>query len=183
MKVTITPGKIRGTVNAPASKSDMQRACAAALLAGGRTVLHNPGFSDDDLAALETIQLLGARVTANYTCQPNQEDSMAGNSKEIIIESDGLNTVASTINCGESGLGIRMFTPIASLADQQLTLTGTGSLLNRPMNFFDQILPQLGVSFESSNGNLPLKVKGPLQPRDIEIDGSLSSQFLTGLMM
>jgi 3-phosphoshikimate 1-carboxyvinyltransferase len=51
------------------------------------------------------------------------------------------------------------------------------------MDFFDEIFPQLGIIFSSNNGKLPLKIKGPLQPKDIEIDGSLSSQFLTGLLM
>jgi len=50
------------------------------------------------------------------------------------------------------------------------------------MNFFDEIFPQLGIEVESNNGMLPLKIKGPLQAKDITIDGSLSSQFLTGLL-
>jgi 3-phosphoshikimate 1-carboxyvinyltransferase len=51
------------------------------------------------------------------------------------------------------------------------------------MDFFDEVLPKLGVSIESKKGRLPLQIKGPLLPRNIEIDGSLSSQFLTGLLM
>ncbi|HVX49074.1 MAG TPA: 3-phosphoshikimate 1-carboxyvinyltransferase, partial [Chitinophagaceae bacterium] len=87
------------------------------------------------------------------------------------------------VNCGESGLGIRMFAPIVALHPYPITINGEGSLLNRPMDFFDEVLPQLGVSIQSSNGRLPLTLKGPLQPKDITIDGSLSSQFLTGLLM
>jgi len=51
------------------------------------------------------------------------------------------------------------------------------------MNFFDEIFPQLDISIQSNNGKLPVSVRGPLQPKDITIDGSLSSQFLTGLLM
>jgi 3-phosphoshikimate 1-carboxyvinyltransferase len=87
------------------------------------------------------------------------------------------------VNCGESGLGIRMFTPIAALSSQSITLTGSGSLLTRPMDFFDEILPQLSVKVQSNNGKLPLQIQGPLKPANIEVDGSLSSQFLTGLLM
>jgi len=76
-----------------------------------------------------------------------------------------------------------MFTPIIALADQEITINGEGSLLSRPMDFFDEIMPQLGVQIKSNNGKLPIKVKGPLQPKNIDIDGSLSSQFLTGLLM
>ena len=170
MKVVIKPSAIKGTLTAPTSKSSMQRACAAALLNEGRTVIHNPGKSNDDLAALDIIQKLGAVVNEN-----------AGD--KIEINSTGVHPVAGEISCGESGLSIRMFTPIAALSDQQITINGTGSLLKRPMDFFDEIFPQLGIAIESNNGMLPIKIQGPLQPKDITIDGSLSSQFLTGLLM
>ena len=166
----IQPSKLSGTIHAAASKSSMQRACAAALLTTGQTTLINPGKSNDDLAALDVIQKLGVVI----------EHLDNGN---IIITSKGIHPKNNEINCGESGLGIRMFTPIAAISDQSITLTGTGSLLTRPMDFFDEILPKLGVKVQSQNGKLPLQIQGPLKPKDIEIDGSLSSQFLTGLLM
>jgi 3-phosphoshikimate 1-carboxyvinyltransferase len=51
------------------------------------------------------------------------------------------------------------------------------------MYFFDEIFPKLGIEIKSNAGHLPIHIKGPLIPSDIEIDGSLSSQFLTGLLM
>jgi len=51
------------------------------------------------------------------------------------------------------------------------------------MHFFDIIFPQLGISIQSNEGKLPLLIKGPMLPSSIEVDGSLSSQFLTGLLM
>jgi 3-phosphoshikimate 1-carboxyvinyltransferase len=51
------------------------------------------------------------------------------------------------------------------------------------MDFFDQIFPQLGVTIHSKQGKLPLEIQGPLRPASITVDGSLSSQFLTGLLM
>src|SRR5205085_7667647 len=105
------------------------------------------------------------------------------NKEELRINSDGINPLANDVNCGESGLSIRMFTPIIALADKEITINGEGSLLKRPMDFFDEILPQLNVKIKSQNGKLPLVIKGPLQPKTIAIDGSLSSQFLTGLLM
>lgn len=51
------------------------------------------------------------------------------------------------------------------------------------MHFFDEIFPQLGISIRSQQGKLPLQIQGPLLPTDIAVDGSLSSQFLTGLLM
>lgn len=170
MKVTIQPSVINGTLTAPTSKSSMQRACAAALLHDGKTVIHHPGKSNDDLAALDIIQKLGATVL-------EQTDGT------MEINSTGVKPVSGEMNCGESGLSIRMFTPIAALSNQPVTVNGTGSLLKRPMDFFDEIFPQLGIAIESNKGMLPIKIKGPLQPKAISIDGSLSSQFLTGLLM
>src|SRR6476469_9163439 len=76
-----------------------------------------------------------------------------------------------------------MFTPIAALSSKPITITGKGSLLKRPLSFFSEVLPQLHVETSSNNGLLPLAVKGPLVPENISVDGSLSSQFLTGLLM
>ena len=169
MIVTIKPSNISGTIQAPASKSSMQRACAAALLHHGESIIHHPGHSNDDRAAVELIQQMGATV------------SVEGD--KLVVTSTGVRPKGNEVNCGESGLGIRMFAPVISLSDQEITINGEGSLLKRPMDFFDEVLPQLDVEISSNNGRLPLKVKGPLQPTDIEIDGSLSSQFLTGLLM
>ncbi len=91
--------------------------------------------------------------------------------------------VEAAFSCGESGLSIRMFTPLAALSAAPVTITGSGSLLTRPMNFFDEVLPQLGVKVNSNEGKLPLQIQGPLQPKHITVDGSLSSQFLTGLLL
>ena len=170
MIIRIQPSQLSGTIYAAASKSSMQRACAAALLTKGETTLINPGKSNDDLAAIEVIQVLGAHI----------EWLTNGN---LIIRSKGVNPTKQEINCGESGLGIRMFTPIAALSKEKITLNGSGSLLTRPMNFFDEILPQLGVKIQSNQGKLPIEIIGPLIPANITVDGSLSSQFLTGLLM
>ena len=169
MNLTIYPSTLQGTIEAAASKSSMQRALAAALLRTGKTIIHNPGNSNDDLAALDTIQKLGA-VTS-------WQDG------DLVVSSSGIHPREKVINCGESGLGIRMFTPIAALSNDELTVTGTGSLMTRPMDFFDDIFPKLGIQIKSEGGRLPLVIKGPLKPADIEVDGSLSSQFLTGLLM
>jgi len=169
MIATVFPSTIQGNIRSPRSKSDMQRACAAALLHHGRTTILDPGRSNDDLAALDVIAKLGAEV----------QDL----GDKIIITSNGVAPLDNEINCGESGLGIRMFTPIASLSDRQLTIVGKGSLVNRPMDFFDEIFPQLDIAITTNGGKLPLQVKGPLIPKNIEVDGSLSSQFLTGLLM
>jgi 3-phosphoshikimate 1-carboxyvinyltransferase len=177
MHATVYPNTLRGEQVAPASKSSMQRACAAALLHRGTTRILNPGHSNDDLAAIDVIQKLGAIVKTEDASKEKIS------STSIIVHSNGVQPIGDTMNCGESGLGIRMFTPIAALSDQSITVEGIGSLLKRPMHFFDTIFPKLGIEIQSQAGYLPIQIKGPLKPANIEVDGSLSSQFLTGLLM
>lgn len=171
MQVTISPGAISGTVTANPSKSAMQRAVAAALLSNGTSIIRNPGLSNDCLAALDVAGKLGAVIKRN-------EDHIEITSKGVFPSTEN-----KEINCGESGLGIRMFTPIAALSDQAITINGHGSLTTRPMDFFEEVLPQLDVKCTTREGKLPLNIQGPLKAKNITIDGSLSSQFLTGLLM
>lgn len=168
MKAVLAPSQLKGSLTAPASKSAMQRACAAALIRKGETVLLNPGISNDDKAALNIIQQLGAKVISG--------------ADKITVTSNGIQPVSNVIDCHESGLSIRMFTSIAALSEQPIQIKGSGSLAKRPLNFFDEVLPKLGVRCTSNNGYLPLEIQGPLQPKDITVDGSLSSQYLTGLL-
>jgi 3-phosphoshikimate 1-carboxyvinyltransferase len=176
MLATIQPSILQGEVNAPASKSSMQRACAAALVSQGKSIIKNPGHSNDDNAALGILKSLGCEWSI-------VNDELNVDSKNSFLSSSNdQQTSSHHVNCGESGLGIRMFAPILALSKNPITINGEGSLLSRPMDFFDEVLPQLGVEIISNQGKLPLKIKGPLIPKDIEIDGSLSSQFLTGLL-
>lgn len=169
MNVIIYPSALTGSIQSNASKSSMQRACAAALVAKGTSFIKNPGNSNDDKAAMDIIQKLGAKIEIE--------------NGKLKVQSRGVQPVSNEINCGESGLSIRMFTPLVALSDKEITINGSGSLVTRPMDFFDEILPQLGVQVKSNAGKLPLVIQGPIQPAAIEIDGSLSSQFLTGLLM
>src|SRR4051812_34621311 len=182
MKATIQPSTISGSLYAPASKSSMQRACAAALVRKGESIIHNPGISNDDKAAISVIKAMGAIV--EYLADGSLRIISNGMQPKVSPQTDERGLEGAAVNCGESGLGIRMFAPIVvALSEKEITIQGEGSLLNRPMDFFDEVLPQLGVQITSNNGKLPLKLKGPLQPKNIEIDGSLSSQFLTGLLL
>lgn len=170
MQKSVKPSKIRGIIKAPASKSMMQRAIAAALLSDSPVRILSPTYSKDSQAALEVIQRLGARVE-------NDENEIT------VIPPGCLSPTGQVLNCGEAGLGIRMFTPIASLWHRPLTLTGEGSLLKRPVTMMEKPLQQLGVMVSTSGGCPPLTVTGPLKGGQAIVDGSVSSQFLTGLLM
>ncbi|HEY0750919.1 MAG TPA: 3-phosphoshikimate 1-carboxyvinyltransferase [Chitinophagaceae bacterium] len=169
MEIKISPSTINGDLYAPASKSVMQRAYAAALIRNGKTIIHNPGKSGDDKAALSIIKELGAQVESN--------------DDEVIVVSKGIYPTGNHINCNESGVSIRMFTPIAAVSGQEINITGTGSLLSRPIGFFNTVFPTLSVEVSTNSGFLPINVKGPLVPRSTTVDGSQSSQFITGLLM
>jgi 3-phosphoshikimate 1-carboxyvinyltransferase len=168
MILSISPSLLNGVVQAPASKSYMQRACAAALISGGKTIIENFGISNDDNAALDIIEKLGAKIKI-----------VDG---DLVIESNGVFPNVDEINCGESGLSFRMFTSIVALSKLPITINGSGSLLERPMSFFDEVFPKLNIEVKTNKGKLPILIKGPIVPKTIWVDGSLSSQFLTGLL-
>ena len=130
LAVTVQPSSVKGEIFAPASKSSMQRACAAALVRKGISVIHNPGTSNDDKAALSIIREMGCEITINTN------ELIIDSSKAFIHSTSNIHNVTSIINCGESGLSIRMFTPIVALSKNKITINGEGSLLKRPMDFF-----------------------------------------------
>lgn len=173
MKVTIEPGGINGSVAAPPSKSITQRAFAAALLHKGMSTIHNAGTSADEQAALHIITQLGAKIISSTPTQ---------NTKTIVIESNGITPISDTIDCHESGLSARLFTPIAALYHLPISITGSGSLLGRPMEGIDDLLPKLGIGITLYNGYLPYTVCGPLSPASTRLYAGGSSQLVSGIL-
>ena len=165
----VSAGSIRGTITPPSSKSYAQRAIALALLAEGRTTLRNLEFCKDTRSALRCIEALGAKVEVI-------DDST------LSIEG-GLKPQSNVLHVGESGLATRLFTPIASLNPTPLTIEGEGTLLYRPMTMMIEPLRQLGVQVRDGGGFLPIEVQGPMHGGEITVDGSVSSQFITGLLL
>lgn len=170
MDSTVPLGKhLRGEITPPCSKSYAQRALAAALMARGRSTLRGIELCRDTQSAIEVIRALGARV-------------------EIIDENTldiegGLCPTVGRINVGESGLAARLFTPIAALCDQPIVIDGEGTLLHRPMSMMVEPLCELGVEVRDGGGRLPIEVCGPIRGGRVRVDGSMSSQFVTGLLM
>lgn len=165
----ITAAPLRGTLQPPCSKSYAQRALAAALLAKGTTTLHNIEFCDDTRSAIRCIEALGAKVRRT---------------DESTLEIEGgFCPQCDLLPVGESGLATRLFTPIAALADHPITIQGEGTLLMRPMSMMFEPLRALGVELRDGGGFLPIQVCGPIRGREVEVDGSISSQFITGLLI
>ena len=168
MEKTIHPSQVSGEVRPPCSKSYAQRALAAALLSDGETTLSNIELCDDTRYAMNVITGLGASVRQTGPT-------------EYVIRG-GLAPITDTINTGESGLATRLFTPIAALCDRRMTITGTGTMLRRPIGMMIDPLRNLGVQVRS-NGYLPITVQGPLRGGETDVEAYVSSQFLTGLLM
>ncbi len=169
MDKTVSLGSVNGTITPPSSKSYAQRAIALALLAEGRTTLRNIEFCKDTRSAISCIEALGAKVS--YL------------DESTIAIDGGLHPVTDTLMVGESGLATRLFTPIASLNSTPICIKGEGTLLHRPMMMMIEPLRRLGVEVRDGGGHLPIEVKGPIHGGNIEVDGSFSSQFITGLLL
>lgn len=169
MDKTVSAAIVKGVITPPSSKSYAQRAIALALLAEGTTTLRNIEFCKDTLSAIACIKALGAKV-------------------EIIDESTiritgGLRPTSNTLNVGESGLASRLFTPIASLCNTPIRIEGEGTLLHRPMQMMIEPLRALGVQIKDGGGYLPFEVQGPMLGGELHVDGGISSQFITGLIL
>ncbi len=146
----------------------MQRAVAAAMLSGQECLIHSPSLSADGLASLGIARSFGSEWSMD---------------KGVIQFNGRFAEPRSEIYCGESGLSLRMFVPIASLLPCQSVFTGSGSLTKRPISMLEAPLRQLGAQLTTQQGYLPLTVEGPLQGGFATVDGSLSSQIITGLLM
>lgn len=169
MDKSVPRGRLRGVAVPPCSKSYAQRALVASLLAKGQSVLRNMDFCNDTLSAIRSIETLGAKVS--------RVDS------RTLKVLGGIAPISDTLNVGESGLSARLFTPIASLWHTPITICGEGTLLYRPMDMMINPLRELGVTVRDGGGKLPIEVCGRIRGGEIEVDGSVSSQFVTGLLL
>ena len=168
-EITFNGGTVNGEVNVPPSKSYTHRAILMAALSGGRCVISNPLISFDTLATADAVASMGARIT--------QEN---GN---IIVESSGLHAPDRTIDVLNSGTTMRLMTGIAALFTEEVTITGDESIRKRPMGPLLDALKGCGVGCGSVDGKAPITIKGPVMGDTIRIDGGMSSQFVSSMLM
>ena len=160
---------MKGSITPPCSKSYAQRALAAALLADGRSTLRGIELCRDTRSAIEAVRALGATVEII-------------NNDTLVVEG-GLSPRVERLNVGESGLAARLFTPIAALMSRPMVIDGEGTLLHRPMTMMVEPLKELGVEVRDGGGHLPIEVCGPMRGGRVMVDGRMSSQFVTGLLI
>jgi len=166
----VYPGKYNLNIQVPASKSDGQRALLAAALSKGKSFIHQLGNSTDELAMLRCIEQLGAKTSWN----------------EEVLEVEGLSTFPNEIalNCGESGLTSRLLIAVCAMYPGNFSISGEGSLLQRSMGFYVELFNEQQLTFTfSENNTLPLQVRGGIEAGEIVVDGSQSSQYISGLLM
>ncbi len=166
--IYIKPGNIEGRITAPSSKSAMQRYLAASCLSDYSLTLRYSSGCDDIDTAVQVIADLGCRL---------EKDN---NDIAVYPRSAEHNT---SLQCNESGLCLRMFAPVVSLFANCYLLHAKGSLLKRPVHFIESPLKKLGAKVLTDNGYPPLKICGPIRGGSVMIDGSITSQFLTGLLI
>jgi 3-phosphoshikimate 1-carboxyvinyltransferase len=164
----IRPSGISGRIEAPPSKSMTLRAVLAAAHAKGESILTRPSLCDDAIAAMNVAEALGAKVEKGE--------------KEARITGGG-GPVGDVLDCGESGACMRMTAALAALRGKEFKLTGSGTLVSRPVGMVVGPLTALGAECRTNNGNPPILVKGPINGGTILVDGSESSQFVSGLLM
>jgi len=174
VSISVGKSKINGSVRCPSSKSYSHRAIAIASLTPGQSTLTNVLLSRDTLATLAGCSGLGAEVKYEGTVLR-------------VKGSDSFNPPENVINAENSGTTIRIMTAMSGLVKRGYTiLTGDQSLRKRPMQPMLDALEQLGVEAHSAreNGTAPLIVKGGgIRGGTTVIDGSISSQFISGLLI
>ena len=169
MDITFNGGRMDGDVSVPSSKSYTHRAIIMAALSGGRCVVRNPLESLDIKATAEAVRSMGATVTYQ--------------DRDIIVDSKGLHAPDRTIDVLNSGTTMRLMIGLSALFDSETTLTGDDSIKKRPMRPLLEALEQCGAKCTSDGGRAPITVKGPVTSDRIEIDGSMSSQFVSSMLM
>ncbi len=173
MKATLRRSRIKGEINAPPSKSYTHRAIAIAALAK-RSEIHYPLISDDTKATINAASSLGATIEVEQT-------------RKITIEgTDGRpRTPEDVLNAENSGTTLRFFTAISGLCEGAAVLTGDASLRKRPNSPLLESLNELGSEAFSTKGDgtAPIVVKGRLKGGETTIDASVSSQFVSALLI
>lgn len=167
--ITFTGGRIDGTVSPPPSKSHTHRALFLASMAKGRSRIDDCLLSSDTMATVAACRAMGAEVSIDGCT--------------ATVDGGDLHAPTRTVDAMNSGTTMRIAAGILSTFDRPVTITGDASLLKRPMGPLLRALETRGVECVSDGGRPPVTVKGPGRGGPVSIDGSVSSQFITSLLL
>ena len=161
-------GRLDGTVSPPPSKSHTHRAFFLASMANGTSRVSNALMSADTKATLSACKAMGATVVDD---------------EDVKVISGGNLHSPGFVDAENSGTTMRIFAGICSMFDRESTITGDDSLRKRPMGPLLTALEQTGTVCTSNDGLPPVTIKGPNLGGHVSIDGGVSSQFITSLLM
>ncbi|MBQ0101991.1 MAG: 3-phosphoshikimate 1-carboxyvinyltransferase [Firmicutes bacterium] len=170
MTKIIPKGLYCGEITVPPSKSILHRALICAAFADGESVIHNFAVCDDVIATVECLRKLGAAIKIK-----GSDAVVKGTSVEDIP--DGV-----TLDCRESGSTLRFLIPFAIISGKTMRFKGSERLLSRPMEAYQTLCDRNGIDMHIEDG--ALFVSGEkLENGFFTVDGSVSSQFVSGLML
>ncbi|MCD1126793.1 3-phosphoshikimate 1-carboxyvinyltransferase [Jinshanibacter sp. LJY008] len=175
--LTLQPiAKFNGTINLPGSKSVSNRALLLAAMAQGKTRLTNLLDSDDVRHMLNALKALGVHYQLSDCHTICDIEGVAGSLKthsplEIFL--------------GNAGTAMRPLAAALSLGLGDNILTGEPRMKERPIGHLVDSLRQGGaqIDYLEQQNYPPLRLRGGFQGGNISVDGSVSSQFLTALLM
>ena len=153
----------------PSSKSYIHRYLLSALLSDGESVIDNVTFSKDIEATLSCIERLGAKV------------SVSPDKKTIKVKGGIKSLNEVSLYCNESASTLRFIIPVATLFADNIEYRGAESLFRRPLDPYFKLFNQNNMDYSFKEGEF-LKLSGKFFEREYGINGSVSSQFVTGLM-
>ncbi|MFX0022392.1 MAG: 3-phosphoshikimate 1-carboxyvinyltransferase [Candidatus Hermodarchaeota archaeon] len=162
---------LNGEIRAPGSKSYSHRAFIAASLAEGISIIKNPLTSGDVAFTLKVLNILGVRILRR-----------SDNTYIVKRDKDAYKKIKKSLDCGNSGTTLRIFSALSLIIEGGLTLKGDFLRFNRPIQPLLNSLSQLGAEFNLSKKKL--KIKRVQEACDIvQVQGDLSSQFLSALLI
>ena len=167
MMVLVKKSSINGVTKAPPSKSVTHRALVCSSIADGKSEIITPLLCDDTKTTLEALEMLGT----NFTFRGDG----------IIVEGGTLRAPEREIYCRSSGTTLRFMTAVSSLVGKECKLTGSSSLMRRPIKPLLDALEQLGV--ECRLDNMIISVKGKPKGGEVKVYGEISSQFISAILL
>ena len=172
MKIKIKPSTLNGKIEIPPSKSYSHRAVIAAALAESekKSTIDNLKFSVDITTTTDIMENWGAKIKRFESAL-----EIVGNDGKVVPKD-------KYVQCNESGSTIRFLIPVGITSKNELIFDGKGKLVDRPLDSYYKIFEGQGLKYETTGGKLPLTVNGKLKAGNYEIDGNISSQFITGLL-
>ena len=168
MDIKIAPSKAVGEFTAPPSKSLAHRALIFGALSE-KSVIKNVAFSKDIEATLNCLKSLGASVLVNENTV-----TVGGLDLQNIPEN-------AKLPCFESGSTLRFFLPLCMAAGKKITHYGAKRLFERPLTVYSKIAKEQGIEFFKTEDRVT--VCGNLKSGEYSVEGNISSQFITGLLI